>query len=150
MNDVSAMEPMLVPEGDSTLDDLAYDLNRRTASFSGSMHPEIQKELGRLVRSMNCYYSNFIEGSQTTPREIERAMRGDFSKDPKQRSLQQEALAHIEVQRMIDAGEDPQDLWPASDGYVRWLHREFCSRLPADMLVMRTVDTDREVVVVPG
>ena len=150
MNDISDMEPMLVPEGDSTLDDLTYDLNRRTASFAGSMHPEIQKELGRLVRSMNCYYSNFIEGSQTTPREIERALRSDFSKDQKQRSLQQEALAHIHVQQLIDAGEDPQDLWPASDAYVRWLHREFCSRLPSDMLVMRTIDTDREVVVVPG
>jgi Fic family protein len=144
------MEPMLVPEGDPTLDDLTFDLNRRTASLAGSMPPEIQKELGRLVRSMNCYYSNFIEGSQTTPREIERALRSDFAKDGKQRSLQQEALAHIHVQELIDAGDDPQDLWPASDGYVRWLHREFCSRLPADLLIMRTIDTDREVVVVPG
>lgn len=144
------MEPMLVPEGDPALDDLTYDLNRRTATLAGAMPPEIQKELGRLVRSMNCYYSNFIEGSQTTPREIERALRSDFSKDQKQRSLQQEALAHIHVQQLIDAGSDPQDLWPASDAYVRWLHREFCSRLPAEMLVMRTIDTDREIAVVPG
>ena len=145
----AAMEPMLVPEGDPTLDDLAFDLNRKTASLAGSMHPEIQKELGRLVRSMNCYYSNFIEGSQTTPREIERALRQEFATDNQQRALQHEALAHIHVQQLIDAGADPRD-WPASDGYVRWLHREFCSRLPPEMLVMRTVDTNREVVVLPG
>jgi Fic family protein len=150
MKDISAMEPMLVPEGDPTLDDLIFDLNHRSATLTASMAPEIQKELGRLVRSMNCYYSNFIEGSQTTPREIERALRNDFAKDNKKRSLQHEALAHIHVQELIDAGNDPQDLWPASDKYVRWLHREFCSRLPADMLVLHTIDTGRKVIVVPG
>jgi Fic family protein len=150
MNDNSAMEPMLVPEGDSALDDLTFDLNRTTASLAGSMPAEIQKELARLVRSMNCYYSNFIEGHQTTPREIERAMRSDFSNDSKQRALQYEALAHIHVQQLIDTGGDPQHLWPASDSYAKWLHREFCSRLPPELLVMRTADTKREVLVVPG
>jgi len=99
------------------------------------MLPEIQNELARLVRSMNCYYSNFLEGHQTTPREIERALRSDFSNDSKQRVRQYEALAHIHVQQLIDAGEDPQDLWPASEGYATWLHREFCSRLPPELLV---------------
>jgi Fic family protein len=150
MKDVSAMEPMLVPEGDSALDDLTFDLNRITSRLAGSMPLEIQQELARLVRSMNCYYSNFLEGHQTTPREIERALRQDFSKDSKQRVLQYEAVAHIQVQALIDAGQDPRDLWPASEGYTKWLHREFCSRLPPELLVMRTVDTDREVHVVPG
>ena len=150
MNDVSAMEPMLVPEGDPALDDLTFDLNRTTARLAGSMPSEIQKEMARLVRSMNCYYSNFLEGHQTTPREIERALRKDFSNDSKQRILQYEALAHIHVQQLIDTACDPQDLWPASEEYTKWLHREFCSRLPAELLVMRTVDTGREVHVVPG
>jgi Fic family protein len=56
---------------------------------------------------MNCYYSNFIEGSQTTPREIERALRKEFATDHKQRALQHEALAHIHVQQLIDTGADP-------------------------------------------
>ena len=150
MNDTSTMEPMLVPDGDSELDDLAFELNRRTASLAGSMSTEIQRELGRLVRSMNCYYSNFLEGHHTTPREIERALRSDFANDSKQRILQHEALAHIQVQELIDSGEDPPDCWPASDSYVRWLHREFCSRLPPELLAMRTVDTDREVLMIPG
>ena len=128
MNDISAMEPMLVPEGDPALDDLTFDLNRTTARLAGSMPPEIRKEMARLVRSMNCYYSNFLEGHQTTPREIERALRKDFSNDSKQRILQYEALAHIHVQQLIDTACDPQDLWPASEEYTKWLHREFCRR----------------------
>ena len=39
--------------------------------------------LGDLVRSMNCYYSNLIEGHDTHPIDIERALNGDYSNDPK-------------------------------------------------------------------
>jgi Fic family protein len=51
---------------------------------------------------------------------------------------------------MIDLKQDPVELWPASEEYVRWLHREFCTRLPAEFLVSRTIDTGREVAIVPG
>ncbi len=145
--DVTAMEPMLVPEGDAGLDDLTFDLNRRTAALAVSIHPAIQKEVGRLVRSVNCYYSNSISGSPATPREIERALRKEFATDQEQRTRQYQALAHIQVQQLIDAGDDLKDLWPASDAYVRWLHRELFSRLPAEMLVM---SRNRENPVVPG
>jgi Fic family protein len=150
MNDVSAIEPMLVPEANLELDDLIFELNGKASGLSGTLPSEVQHELGHLVRSMNCYYSNFLEGHQTAPRDIERALRSDFSREPKQRALQVEARAHIEVQQMIDSKRDPEELWPASEGYVRWLHREFCSRLPPEFLVTRTVDTDREIPVVPG
>ena len=151
MNDISAMEPMLVPEGDPALDDLTFDLNRTTARLVGSMPPEIRKRDGPVgALDEFLYYSNFLEGHQTTPREIERALRKDFSNDSKQRILQYEALAHIHVQQLIDTACDPQDLWPASEEYTKWLHREICCRLPAELLVMRTVDTGRKVRVVPG
>lgn len=147
---VALMEPMLVPEGRADLDDLVFDLVHKAASLSAAVPAEFQRELGRLVRSMNCYYSNFLEGHQTSPRDIERALNSDFRGDPGQRALQAEARAHIELQRIIDSKSDPQDLWPASADYVRWLHHEFCSRLPKEMLVQRTVDTNREILVVPG
>jgi hypothetical protein len=51
MTDVAAMEPMLVPVGDSDLDDLAFELNRRTAGLAGSTRPEIQRELGAFRRA---------------------------------------------------------------------------------------------------
>jgi Fic family protein len=145
--DVTAMEPMLVPEGDAGLDDLTFDLNRRTAALAASMHPAIQKEVGRLIRSVNCYYSNSISGSLTPPPDIERALRKEFATDQGRRALQYEALAHVQVQQLIDVGTDPRDLWPASDDYVRWLHRELFSRLPAEMLV---TPKNREIRVVPG
>ena len=60
--------------------------------------------LADFVRSMNCYYSNLIEGHNTHPVDIERAINGDLSKDHEKRDLQLEAKAHVEVQRWLDEG----------------------------------------------
>ena len=53
---------------------------------------------------MNCYYSNLIEGHDTHPVDIERALKGDYSPDAQKRDLQLEAKAHIAVQQWIDRG----------------------------------------------
>jgi Fic family protein len=105
--------------------------------------------MGNLVRSMNCYYSNLIEGHDTHPRDIDRALANDFSAEPKRRELQQEAIAHIHVQRLIDESRDP-DVWPASAAYAAWLHEEFCSRLPPEMLWVTNPQTGEKLPVVPG
>ncbi len=60
--------------------------------------------LAGLVRAMNCYYSNLIEGHDTHPIDIERALNDEYSADPKKRDLQLEAKAHIAVQQWIDEG----------------------------------------------
>jgi len=74
---------------------------------------------------MNCYYSNLIEGHDTHPRDIDKALRKDYSTEPARRALQLEAVAHIEVQQAIDEGRD-DPAFPASLPYILWLHREFC------------------------
>ena len=111
--------------------------------------PLVQAGVGDLVRSMNCYYSNLLEGHNTLPRDIERALARDYSSEPEKRNLQLEAVAHIEVQGMIDSATDiPAE--PVSVDYIRWLHREFCSRLPADLLWVRNPETGERLPVVPG
>lgn len=59
-------------------------------------------ELTDLVRAMDCYYSNLIEGHKTHPVDIERAMRENYSKETRKRDLQLEARAHVTVRRWID------------------------------------------------
>jgi Fic family protein len=153
MNDTDslyAMEPILPPEGDGELSDLAFDLIQRSSLLSAPLSAPVQQELGRLVRSMNCYYSNLIEGHQTHPRDIERALARDFEVAGRQRDLQLEAFAHINVQTSIDAHQDPPDTWPISEAYVRWLHRSFCEQLPKSLLRVKSEDSDRIVDVIPG
>lgn len=46
---------------------------------TGQVHSRVVLDrLADLVREMNCYYSNLIEGHKTAPREIERALKRDF------------------------------------------------------------------------
>lgn len=143
------MEPMLPDEAVQGLENGAVTLIAEANRLAGRVHPILQQSVGDLVRSMNCYYSNLIEGHDTHPRDIERALANDFSKEPKKRDLQKEAVAHIHVQRLIDEGKDPT-IWPATSAYARWLHREFCERLPPDMLWVENPDTRERVPVVPG
>ena len=145
----SLMAPMMPPEGNFELADLVVDLIAKSHRLAGMLHPMVQRSIGDLVRSMNCYYSNLIEGHDTHPRDIDRALAKHYAKEPKKRSLQQEAVAHIEVQRSIDAGNNPQ-VDPTTRDYILWLHRAFCERLPKDLLWVESPDGKKRVEVVPG
>jgi hypothetical protein len=46
----------------SYLTDLAFDLMQKSAGFRRSLPGSLLTSLAVLVRSMNCYYSNLIEG----------------------------------------------------------------------------------------
>ena len=145
----NAIDPALPADQDHGLEDLAFELVTAASALAGQIHPMVQQSIGDLVRSMNCYYSNLIEGHNTVPRDIERALAHDYSAEPQKRNLQLEAVAHIEVQREIDSGTD-EPAEPVSKVYIQWLHREFCSRLPEDLLWVENPDTRERLSIVPG
>ena len=103
----SLMEPLLIG-GDSRhrepLTDLALELSQKSVGFRRSLPASLLASLAETVRTMNCYYSNLIEGHNTHPVDIERALKNDYSKDTRKRNLQLEAKAHIDVQKWIDQG----------------------------------------------
>src|ERR1700730_2064832 len=141
------MEP-LFPEENKQLSDLATDLVAKSNALAGRLHPVIQEGIGDLVRSMNCYYSNLIEGHHTHPVDIDRALAGDYSAEPEKRNLQLEARAHIDVQRKIDAGQGPKP--STSAAFIRWVHKEFCIELPKELLIATDPKTGRQEQVEPG
>lgn len=100
----AAAEPFMPAEGTELLENLAFDLAGEGSELSGQLHPVVRLSVAERVRSMNCYYSNLIEGHNTHPRDIDRALVADYSSDPRRRDLQLEARAHIEVQQVIDVG----------------------------------------------
>jgi hypothetical protein len=80
------MEPLMPPEeGQRRLEDAAFDLVSRASSLAGQINPLVTASIGTLVRSMNCYYSNLIEGHDTHPRDIDKALRKDYSAEPARR-----------------------------------------------------------------
>jgi Fic family protein len=65
-------------------------------------HETTRATLRELVRKMNSFYSNRIEGQSTHPRNIERALRNDFSQKPDEARLQRIAIAHIAAERELE------------------------------------------------
>lgn len=147
---VSAMEPLLPRHEIGGLRDLSVQIFRESGRLSGLVHvPLVRDKIGELVRSMNCYYSNLIEGHKTLPREIEQAMHRQFSSDPGRRNHQLLSLAHIEVERRMRdwLREEATEVYHAE--FIRRLHREFYRRLPPAMTEARTIG-GRVYAVVPG
>jgi Fic family protein len=148
---VSLMEPLLIGEGSRHrvgLTDLVLDLVQKSAGFRRSLPDSLLASLADLVRSMNCYYSNLIEGHDTHPVDIERALKNEYSQDAGKRDLQLEAKAHITVQKWIDGG-GLKGRAVTSDG-IREIHRRFCDLLPEDLLWVEDPETNERVRVVPG
>jgi Fic family protein len=148
---VSLMEPLLIGDGSrhrAGLTDLALELAQRSAGFRRSLPESLLVSLAGLVRSMNCYYSNLIEGHDTHPIDIERALMGEYSKDAKKRDLQLEAKAHIKVQQWIDDGGLKGRAVTADS--IRETHRRFCELLPDDLLWVEDPTTKERIKVIPG
>jgi Fic family protein len=147
----SAMEPLVLSEGSphrGRLNDMALELAAATAGFRRSLPTGIVAALADLVRAMNCYYSNLIEGHYTHPIDIERAMKNDYSADPEKRQLQLEAKAHVVVQLWVDQGGVRGKVFAAES--LREMHRRFSDLLPDELLVVSDPDTGRKVTVVAG
>lgn len=143
------IEPTLLDSPNGKTVDLLTDLNARAVVLGRSLHPRTAQQLASLVRLMNAYYSNLIEGHDTLPREIERALEGDFDEDEKRRNLQIEAAAHVRVQEHIDElaieGRLPS---PTSIEFVCHLHEEFYRGAADEMLLIGT--GERQFRMVPG
>jgi Fic family protein len=74
----------------------------KSAGLKASASPQARAALREIVRSMNSYYSNRIEGQGTHPANIERALRRDFSDRPDVAKGQRVALAHIEAEQELE------------------------------------------------
>jgi len=148
---VSMMEPLLIGEGSrhrAALNDLALELAQKSAGFRRSLPESLVSSLADLVRAMNCYYSNLIEGHDTHPVDIELALKGDYSKEVKKRDLQLEAKAHIMVQKWIDNGGLSGRAVAALS--IREIHQRFCEALPDDLLWVEDPLTKEKIRVIPG
>jgi Fic family protein len=125
------LEPMRLGD-DSTgpINEVLAELAFKAGRLDNALKGPLQAEAADLVRLMNCYYSNLIEGHVTRPRDIAAAVEGELSDDPAQRDLQLEARAHIIVQRAIDRNFHDGALGdPASEDFILALHRDFYAEM---------------------
>lgn len=124
-------EPLLPgPSRQEPLLAQAHDLALAATALASRRVPP---ELRQMLRSMNSYYTNRIEGQHTRPHEIEQALRRDFSSNAALAAKQRLAIAHIEAEAELERRYP--DAAGAAALYavaaVADIHRSLFVRLPA-------------------
>jgi Fic family protein len=146
----SQFEPLLISESSQSyrrLIGLAQELAELDARLDSSVHKDTACALSDLVRAMNCYYSNLIEGHHTLPIEIDRAMHVHTPGELKRSDLQMLAFAHIKTTE-----------WAAPINIIEYgfqkfildAHRTFCDELPKNMLTISMPNTGKVLPMTPG
>lgn len=121
-------EPLLPQTGLEALRERSRAVIEQSWRLSAAAHPDTIASLRELVREMNSYYSNRIEGQSTHPRNIGRALRRDFSEKPDVARLQRVALAHIEAERELEATV-AAGARPLSTDFIQQAHAALYGRL---------------------
>ena len=139
----ASMEPLL-PNITPELERLAITILQESAAFEAMLHPVTRKAVAELVKPMNVYYSNAIEGQYTLPLDIEKALKKDFSTEPEKEALQKLALAlastydKMRVKLETNGGNVIFD-----KDFIAWLHESFYRELPE--VFRKTVTTSGKI-----
>ncbi len=128
----SSMEPLFPKDPSKILEDLVIALISKEGELSGKLHPITRSAIADLLRPMNSYYSNLIEGHDTHPIEIHNALNKNYSADRKKRNLQLEAYAHIKVHKAISDEVRIHNglLNTSSTTFIKGIHKKFYDHLP--------------------
>lgn len=119
------IEPWLPRDPHGRLAEQVRQLTHDAARLSAKAHPVTLAALRELLRAMNSYYSNRIEGQSTHPANIQRALERDFSTVPDTARLQRIALAHLDAERALEAMTDA----PLSGGFAKAAHAAMYAQL---------------------
>ena len=99
---IHQFEPLLPQTKLEILYAQAEELIQKSARLGNGIHFTTIASIQELVRSMNSYYSNRIEGQSTHPANIERALVKDFSDQPNTAKLQRIAIAYIDAEKELE------------------------------------------------
>lgn len=147
--DIAPFIPSDSSLGSSLLPDKAISLISQSAKLTGQLAPLTLARLEQHMAAINSYYSNLIEGNATRPHEIRAAQRGTYSGDPAKRDLQQESLAHMQVQEWLIAQKPDLDTLFKPD-FICHLHREFYQRIPKNLWIIKDEQGKAVDTVIPG
>jgi Fic family protein len=149
LESVQRIEPARLEDSPEAISDLVAEIAAASTKLGHALNPRTAANLADVVRIMNTYYSNLIEGHNTRPKDIERALAGQFDTDQQRRNLQIEAKAHVRIQAEVDRMAANNCLpEPASLDFIRWLHSEFYLDAPQEMLCLH--GDGRDIALEPG
>lgn len=129
------------------LQDAVVELMRLDAALNSNIPPPLRLPMMNLLRKVNSYYSNKIEGNSTLPAEVLRAQ--DEPTNIKAGEDLLEIKRHIEAQRRLT--DDPIDeVEICTKDAISRMHREFYEGMPVELLDIKVNDEGETVRLVPG
>jgi len=132
-----AITPLFPEKGEPELRELAAALLKKSVSLTGIFNTDTRFAISRLVEPMNSYYSNLIEGHNSHPLDIEKALKKNYSKEPKKKMLQLESRAHVLVNHLMKQKIEETKSAYETD-FICWLHGEFYKHMPEEYKVVKT------------
>ncbi len=99
---IHQFEPLLPQRKVDVLQEQSLEVIKKSTRLGGGIHASTVASIQGLVRSMNSYYSNRIEGQSTHPVNIERALAKNFSDTPSTAKLQRIAIAYIDAEKELE------------------------------------------------
>lgn len=111
----------------------AHRLQKEGMRATGRAHQSVMQAMAPLLRAVNSYYTNKIEGQHTLPREVEAALHDQFSQDADVRRRQRLALAHMATETWAErnfADRPWRELFDPE--VIAALHRHLFAQLPGD------------------
>jgi len=146
------IEPAFPNDGEmvEVLDKVA-DLRAAAAQLSASAGPASRAVLTPLLRAMNSYYTNKIEGQHTYPADLEAAIEQNFSKESETYRRQQLAIAHMRLETELE----PLALqlsWAEqfSQDWISRIHRQLYEQLPEASRVILDAKGQVRGALIPG
>lgn len=104
---------------------LAEKVCIESAKIASGYNQHVVNAFADVLRIINSYYSNRIEAESTHPIDIEKAMLKQFSKDSKQKALQELSLAHIKTQKFVEGYSIQHSV--TDRNFIKEIHRVFYS-----------------------
>ncbi len=146
-------EPLLPSEAAAHgLLEKAHTLLGLAHQVTGRADPSAMKPLAQLLRGMNSYYTNKIEGQHTLPSQLESALKQQFSADADIQRKQRMAIAHMNAEQWAEttyAGADWRNLFAPE--VVCALHTQLFEHLPeADRVIKDPEQGERDYAMQPG
>jgi Fic family protein len=152
MHASNMIEPAFPNDGEmvEVLDKVA-DLRAAAAQLSAGAGPAPRAALAPLLRAMNSYYTNKIEGQHTYPADLEAAIEQNFSSEHETYRRQQLAIAHMKLETELE----PLALqlsWAEqfSQDWIFGIHRKLYEQLPEESRVILDAKGHARGALVPG
>jgi len=144
------IEPWCPVDKENALHHLGLELIRADSLLKGMINPVPADSIAKILIEANCYYSNLIEGHDTSPILIRETINsGKLSNESNLRNLQIESKAHILTNKWarnaVKNGENP-----FSSDFIKKIHRTFYDNLPEAFHLLKIVDNGKSIKINPG